>query len=268
MPSSLVKPQNRSQAFTLIELLVVIAIIAILAAILFPVFAQAKEAAKKTNCISNMKNVSIAAQLYAADFDDRPVPTLNSWDISPTSYAYILWYSGSIVDWMSGDEIDDPTLGSLYPYMKNYQITDCLSAKDMTTYASTDNLPIAYGMNSALPSASNPITLSDFTSLAETILFGDAAIRVGTEGCYRGRSLNPGSSSELLARLQGRHAGRAVIAWMDGHASALSVTNPQINANSTAEFEECKIGHVYRVPKTTNSNINNYYYRIVKPTLP
>src|SRR5688500_5155461 len=59
------------RAFTLIELLVVIAIIAILAAILFPVFAQAKEAAKKTGDISNFKQVGTAVQLYLGDWDDR-----------------------------------------------------------------------------------------------------------------------------------------------------------------------------------------------------
>ena len=58
------------RAFTLIELLVVITIIAILAAILFPVFAQAKEAAKKTTCLSNLKNIGTAMVLYQSDYDD------------------------------------------------------------------------------------------------------------------------------------------------------------------------------------------------------
>ena len=64
------KSTSTQRAFTLIELLVVIAIIAILAAILFPVFAQAKEAAKKTSCLSNQKNVGTALQLYLGDSDD------------------------------------------------------------------------------------------------------------------------------------------------------------------------------------------------------
>ena len=58
------------KAFTLIELLVVIAIIAILAAILFPVFAQAKAAAKRSACLSNMKQVGTGLYLYAGDYDD------------------------------------------------------------------------------------------------------------------------------------------------------------------------------------------------------
>lgn len=84
------------RGFTLIELLVVIAIIAILAAILFPVFARAKEAAKKTADLSNIKQIGIALQIYAADWDDNSV-------VKDEETGY---------DWF------DP----LYPYVKNRQV--------------------------------------------------------------------------------------------------------------------------------------------------
>src|SRR5688572_14558614 len=58
------------RAFTLIELLVVIAIIAILAAILFPVFAQAREAARKTSCLSNVKQIMTGVKMYTQDYDE------------------------------------------------------------------------------------------------------------------------------------------------------------------------------------------------------
>ena len=64
------RPSRGLSAFTLIELLVVIAIIAILAAILFPVFAQAKEQAKKTQCLSNTKQMGTATYMYLNDSDD------------------------------------------------------------------------------------------------------------------------------------------------------------------------------------------------------
>ncbi|MDR3688117.1 MAG: prepilin-type N-terminal cleavage/methylation domain-containing protein [Fimbriimonas sp.] len=67
----MIRKSKQSKAFTLIELLVVIAIIAILAAILFPVFAQAKAAAKKTSSLSNVKQLGTAFQMYANDFDDH-----------------------------------------------------------------------------------------------------------------------------------------------------------------------------------------------------
>src|SRR5262249_28725078 len=66
--------QVRRNGFTLIELLVVIAIIAILAAILFPVFAQAREKARQTTCTSNVKNLGLAVMMYAQDYDETYPP--------------------------------------------------------------------------------------------------------------------------------------------------------------------------------------------------
>ncbi|MBX7133687.1 MAG: prepilin-type N-terminal cleavage/methylation domain-containing protein [Fimbriimonadaceae bacterium] len=84
----------RRRAFTLIELLVVIAIIAILAAILFPVFAEAKAAAKKTACISNARQLGLALTLYAGDYDDHVVNRPdNNWPWAPPEDGgWLCWY--------------------------------------------------------------------------------------------------------------------------------------------------------------------------------
>ncbi|HLJ53881.1 MAG TPA: prepilin-type N-terminal cleavage/methylation domain-containing protein, partial [Chthonomonadaceae bacterium] len=68
------------RGFTLIELLVVIAIIAILAAILFPVFARARESARKTSCISNMKQIGLAAKMYINDYDECYPDSRDTWN--------------------------------------------------------------------------------------------------------------------------------------------------------------------------------------------
>ncbi|AIE83697.1 prepilin-type N-terminal cleavage/methylation domain-containing protein [Fimbriimonas ginsengisoli] len=113
----------RSKAFTLIELLVVIAIIAILAAILFPVFAQAKAAAKKTSCLSNDKQVSLGAVMYAGDSDDV-FPYDRGGDPGNTYYGET-YVNGAMdpnapTNWSRG----------IYPYTKNFGIFACPVAVD------------------------------------------------------------------------------------------------------------------------------------------
>jgi prepilin-type N-terminal cleavage/methylation domain-containing protein len=120
------------KGFTLIELLVVIAIIAILAAILFPVFAQAKEAAKKTSNLSNEKQLGTACMTYMADTDDRfprsmtqrPDGTLRWNTIHPVPYN---WKKGSGDVWTTSDvqrENAGYWANALQPYTKNWGIFD------------------------------------------------------------------------------------------------------------------------------------------------
>ena len=94
------------RAFTLIELLVVIAIIAILAAILFPVFAQAREKARATSCLSNTKQIALAVHMYAQDYDE--------------TYAMSLYFVAPNV-WVSFYDAH-------VPYVKNADILRCPSA--------------------------------------------------------------------------------------------------------------------------------------------
>lgn len=127
---------TRHRAFTLVELLVVIAIIAILAAILFPVFTQAKEAAKKTNCISNMHQLGLAIPLYKVDSDDvnpryrfcpdRVGDELCTNLTSPTTFTgpqEIWWapYDNSVAPDSPGP-FPNFKAGFLQPYAKSLQI--------------------------------------------------------------------------------------------------------------------------------------------------
>src|SRR5688572_2846551 len=79
--------QRKRRGFTLIELLVVIAIIAILAAILFPVFAQAREQARTASCLSNLKQLGLGFKMYAQDYDENwpmgTYPGPRNWEVNP-----------------------------------------------------------------------------------------------------------------------------------------------------------------------------------------
>ncbi len=125
MPNSFFAKKKHTGAFTLIELLVVIAIIAILAAILFPVFAQAKEAAKKTACLSNMKQNSIGLNLYLNDNDDA----------YPGALPFIYDVNNQHPSNSAGSRM--PIDMQLMPYTKNANIWSC-GSDGKSRPASTD----------------------------------------------------------------------------------------------------------------------------------
>ncbi|UCH33161.1 MAG: prepilin-type N-terminal cleavage/methylation domain-containing protein [Armatimonadota bacterium] len=118
---------RKHRGFTLIELLVVIAIIAILAAILFPVFARAREAARKATCISNLKQIALAAIMYAQDYDEV-LPSCNS-----DGYSSQHPVDPANTD-ISMDDAETAGLGSpdfwqladvLTPYVKSLELFEC-----------------------------------------------------------------------------------------------------------------------------------------------
>lgn len=130
----------RSRAFTLIELLVVIAIIAILAAILFPVFAQAREKARTASCLSNIKQIGHAVGMYVQDHDDT----------YPTGYCPK--GPGGDITWCF--PFDDPTqqpnwFMQLQPYVKNDALFDCPSAPPGEWYRA-GKVNVAYYTNQFL----------------------------------------------------------------------------------------------------------------------
>ncbi|GAB4464141.1 MAG: hypothetical protein OHK0029_33770 [Armatimonadaceae bacterium] len=122
---------RQGSAFTLIELLVVIAIIAILAAILFPVFAQAREKARQTSCLSNQKQTALGIIMYTQDYDER----------YPLAYGYYpgfgwlrSYYHDYPANWdRTTDQVWRTAVSMLWinaiqPYIKNIDLTQCASA--------------------------------------------------------------------------------------------------------------------------------------------
>lgn len=112
----------RRRGFTLIELLVVIAIIAILAAILFPVFAQAREKARQTSCLSNLKQWGTAGQMYTQDYDGQFTPPYKYQSSAPAC---------ANLDWW--DDL-------LQPYVKNRQVAVCPSRNWNQTCGNATNM--------------------------------------------------------------------------------------------------------------------------------
>jgi len=276
-------PDRERKAFTLIELLVVIAIIAILAAILFPVFAQAKEAAKKASCLSNLKQSALAFMLYSGDYDD----TYPSTDIDLGNSQFSTWYAK--VDCTNFPcQISDFNQGYLQPYMKSVAIIDCPSGKDLpesTDYSNPTRGTYSYGMNIGFSTIG--MSASEVVLPAESILFADNARfykAVNQLQKYPVIRTSYGGSIGPSVAIHGRHSGdAAVITWLDGHAKATPLiyrqfdfTNPTIPTQ--AVMKQNKLGYVRKYPvvgttqalsSTPAALADWYYYALTyKPPAP
>lgn len=167
---------KRTTGFTLIELLVVIAIIAILAAILFPVFAQAKVAAKKARALSQMKQIGTATIMYSGDYDDMVV-TKARWGFGPG-------FGGDPEPAMTWDKL-------LQPYVKNWQIM--MSTEDNRPKYNTPMGQFRRGFHPAgnfvrgvqVPPSFNwatkgPISLTEPPEPSGTVMFVEKRMRIFT----------------------------------------------------------------------------------------
>ena len=265
------------RGFTLIELLVVIAIIAILAAILFPVFAQAKEAAKKAACISNTKQIDLAMLIYVNDYDDNLVPAQvvpDGGSQIPGIYT-LTWFGQETISFTGGFTITwDLTKGLLQPYMKSHQIEDCPDA-DGSVPITKYSFPIAYGLNQALFSnfaAGENMTQMD--TPAETILFSDAA-GLSFSGSLDRTDIVFADYAEIpYGAAHALHGGRvAVAAWADGHSKALPLQYQSFNNTdfglTVTQFQTSNLGLFAKTAlKTTTfptdvcsiGSISDWYY--------
>ncbi len=210
---------TRSRGFTLIELLVVIAIIAILAAILFPVFARAREKARQTTCLSNLKQISIGWMMYASDYDETVMP------VEIPSSGDVKYYWWTAFNSATSTRIDDG--GLIYPYMKNDQISVCPSfSNDLRTDVGLTGY--AYNYHYLSPLAYNPdwsyevvpTSLAAIQSPAETVTFADSARVSFTDGVTLEGNTYLEPPSHDYPGFHGRHNGVGNIAFADGHAKA------------------------------------------------
>jgi len=189
----------RRKGFTLIELLVVIAIIAILAAILFPVFARAREKARQSSCRSNLKQIALAHLMYVQDYDEK---FLYGWHIYSCSGSWP---------------------GFLIPYIKNHQVFDCPTSDPWDTdgnYSGSYNYGWVYdNLRGA--------KLAEVTrrgSSSEWFLAFDAYTSYVV---YDTATLDHlmgdlGFNQTNVSRMATRHNGMANVAFVDGHVKSLS----------------------------------------------
>ncbi len=186
-------------AFTLIELLVVIAIIAILAAILFPVFAQAREKARQTACLSNTKQIATGIMMYVQDFDETyPLGYFASSPGTPANTWYRL----------------------VYPYYKNVGMLTCPSETTTPQYAGVPQFtpviltsgnsagfpssPGAYGANRNIINFRTALAMAEVTDAAGTFIVTEAAqlIRNGDPDVITGSTSPNGKDPASWSRFE------------------------------------------------------------------
>ncbi|HLV80802.1 MAG TPA: prepilin-type N-terminal cleavage/methylation domain-containing protein [Chthonomonadaceae bacterium] len=205
--------RNARKGFTLIELLVVIAIIAILAAILFPVFAQAREQARKTSCLSNLKQIGLATMMYVQDYDE--------------TFMWQPWPGQQCPDWYL--PICQPQYGfwdTLQPYVKNQGLFSCPSNSDPYY---NGNYPMKYKVNygdNELLFTYMPVTEATLQEPSSLTMYADSDLLWGTfigyevqdsDGQYRRYWLQSDPSKGWLYGIP-RHFNGINGVFCDGHA--------------------------------------------------
>ena len=219
----------RPAGFTLIELLTVLALVAVLAALIFPIFAQAKEQGNKASCLANLQSLSMATTLYSADADDR-FPSANAglqnvvagYEERATALAWVV---------------------QTYPYVKSLRVLQCNSDGSHALVEVPLSPPFgeiserSIGINGYLSAFIEPqtgsISNSQVRAVGDMVLFGDAIYLTAAHPAYYVCSgyqwpegattandllLKPNFVSDLSNPGMTRHKGGTQFAFCDGHA--------------------------------------------------
>jgi prepilin-type N-terminal cleavage/methylation domain-containing protein/prepilin-type processing-associated H-X9-DG protein len=274
--SVLFTPRHHSglrRGFTLIELLVVIAIIAILASILFPVFAQAREKARQTSCLSNTKQMGVATMLYTTDYDDTFPPNSTS---APSGFTYsntYYWFFGLVLQSNAAAKLT-PSAGLLQTYLKSGPVQACPSAGDLGATAGgapftidVADAALGYDKNAVIYSTYTVggttygpfLSLADWQSPAESVLLMDAQAGP-TSAVFNGVNppRNPGTGTVYTAYATGRHQKMANVLFQDGHAKSMNISLDGITNTTNLKANQ---GYLLG-PNITSATAtgSNYYF--------
>jgi len=224
--------RRRSGGFTLIELLVVIAIIAILAAILFPVFAQAREKARSASCLSNQKQIALAFSMYSQDYDETYPPA-----VQLDAAGNQIWWEQSVTPYIKSGNVGGiltcPSAASrAWAYSMNYSLSgksqasagnaaDTILTADAAQApkeAIQDKTSPAYG----LPAAA-PYFAYTFPTLGEKMWTVAPNLKSGTTGDPQATILPPSTTmpdedtNNAIGLLRYRHNQGVNASFADGH---------------------------------------------------
>jgi prepilin-type N-terminal cleavage/methylation domain-containing protein/prepilin-type processing-associated H-X9-DG protein len=220
--STSVQSRRKNRGFTLIELLVVIAIIAILAAILFPVFARARENARRASCQSNLKQIGLGILQYTQDYDEQwPLARVGNANDNPGEGA-------------GGGTVDSATWRqTTQPYIKSAQVFSCPS----NTYNTQVADPVVPGVYPEIRRSYN-LNRNLINSVALAAVQSSATKLMVMEGGYNGtflsNSQNTWTTGVLTAPNNRGWAGHLTTAnylFADGHVKALKPTATMAQTN-------------------------------------
>jgi len=214
----------RAAAFTLVELLIVIGIIALLIGILLPVLGRARETAKRVTCLSNLRQMVIAANAYAVDHNGA-YPIAYYW-ASDESACYS--YAWDLTTIFRPGQPNEVVPGLLWGYGGTTKIQQCPSFEgqanwltDPYTGYNYNTSFIGHGQFEAIVA---PAKVTQIRNPSKTAIFGDGQYRAGANKFMRAPWPNPGDETFAgrWAGTQGfRHLGMTNVAFCDGHAESL-----------------------------------------------